>query len=226
MPKTRDAFAFRGFNEKQILQLRFFKAWRERYKIRTDVKSDSDIVHSDSVMLDFVDGDTEKEKLQKAERYNQQLKELHTALATLKNLIARHVERLEKYRRAVQAKIDAADENQRQSLQSKIEREQRLATSYIFVVSFAVTDLIADVQKRWLASEQNLQSEYRRRFGERLKQAREKAGLSRKELGDAINISPGGYGLYERGARDVTPTSLIRLSRKLKVSADWLIGLE
>ena len=44
-------------------------------------------------------------------------------------------------------------------------------------------------------------------------------------LGDAINISQNGFGLYETGKRDISTTALIRLSRKLKVSSDWLIGL-
>ena len=215
MPKTRDAFAFRGFNEKQILQLRFFKAWRERYKIRTDVKSDSDIVHSDSVMLDFVDGDTEKEKLQKAERYNQQLKELYTALATLKNLIARHVERLEKYRRAVQAKIDA-EENPCQSLQARINREQGLVSDYVLGIAMAVADLHAAAQKRYQDSEKNLQAEYRRRFGERLRQAREAAGLSRKELSAETNISVNAINYYENGQREPSLTGLKRLARTLR----------
>ena len=222
MPKTRDAFAFRGFNEKQILQLRFFKAWRERYKIRTDVKSDSDIVHSDSVMLDFVDGDTEKEKLQKAERYNQQLKELYTALATLKNLIARHVERLEKYRRAVQAKIDA-EENPCQSLQARINREQGLVSDYVLGIAMAVADLHAAAQKRYQDSEKNLQAEYRRRFGERLKSAREKAGLSRKELGDKCGISTNAIHYYENAQREPNLTGLKRLTETLNVSVDSLL---
>lgn len=76
------------------------------------------------------------------------------------------------------------------------------------------------------ADDKEYRHEVRRRFGERLKAARERAGLSRKELGDAINISPAGFAYYERGQRDVTPTSLIRIARTLNVSADWLIGLD
>ena len=61
-------------------------------------------------------------------------------------------------------------------------------------------------------------------FAERLKAAREKAGLTRKELGDAINISPAGYAYYERGQRDPSLKSLVALANTLGVSLDWLCG--
>lgn len=76
------------------------------------------------------------------------------------------------------------------------------------------------------ANDKQYQRDVRRRFGERLKAAREAAGLSRKELGDAVNLLPNSYGLYETGKRDASTATLIRLARFLKVSADWLIGLE
>ena len=230
MPKTRDAFAFADFDATKILQRPFFKAWRERYEIRTD-ETDSAVIHSDSVMLDFVDGDTEKEKLQKAERYNQQLRELCNLLLKLHNMITRHAnERLEPYRRAVQAKIDA-EKNPCQSLQARINREQGLVSDYVLGIAMAVADLHAAAQKRYQDSEKNLQAEYRRRFGERLRQAREAAGLSRKELSAETNISVNAINYYENGQREPSLTGLKRLARTLRktqkdVTPNWLIEFD
>lgn len=209
MPKTRNAFAFRGFDGKRILQRPYFRQFG--FADESDEKILSSLTATDS------------DDVTTLERKNQWLNDIHKRLVSLHALIMRHANgRLTYYRRAVQKKF-APDSL---SCQSKIGREQSLMTDYVLGFSMAVMDLMPPVETLWRDSEQRLQDAYRRRFGERLKAAREAAGLSRKELGDAINISPAGYAYYERGQRDVTPTSLIRIARTLKVSSDWLIGLE
>lgn len=211
--KTQNAFALKNFDAAKILQRPFFKKWREDYHVGD--KPDKEIL---SKIFNGYDVETFEAK-------NFLLSTLHSRLVDLQGLIMRHANnRLEPYRRAVQKKMDAVDADV-QFLQAKVIREQNLMMKYIMDVSAAVGDLIVIVQNLWQDSEQELQAAYRRRFGERLKIARERAGLSRKELGDAINISPNGYGLYETGKRDVSTTALIRLARTLNVSADWLIGL-
>lgn len=225
MPKTLNAFAFRDFDGKRILQRPFFRQWREKYHVDADLTDEAAILASEVADL-LNSGNDEAAILKAHEKHNRKLNDLHGLLKQLNQKIVRHTnKRLEPYRRAIQEKMDVAAADVL-SLQSKIAREQRLVSSYILDASLAIGDLLATVQKLWQDSETNLQAEYRRRFGERLRQARERAGLSRKELGDAINISPAGYAYYERGQRDVTPTSLIRIARLLKVSADWLIGLK
>ena len=207
--KTHDAFAFRDFDGKRILQRPYFRQFG--FADESDEKILSSLTATDS------------DDVTTLERKNQWLNDIHKRLVSLHALIMRHANgRLTYYRRAVQKKF-APDSL---SCQSKIGREQSLMTDYVLGFSMAVMDLMPPVETLWLDSEQRLQAAYRRRFGERLKAAREAAGLSRKELGDAINISPNGFGLYETGKRDVNTAALIRLTRKLKVSADWLIGLE
>lgn len=221
MPKTKNAFALKDFDGKRILQRPFFKAWRKRYSVGDEL-TDIAALH----VIDVVDSLNATNELTAKEKNNRRLTELLKLLERLHKLIMRHANnRLEPYRRAVQKEMDSADADVHY-LQSKVIREQRLVSAYIMDASTAISDLIVNVQKLWQESEQNLQIAYRRRFGERLKQARERAGLSRKDLGDAINITPNAYGLYETGKRDATTTYLIRLANKLNVSADWLIGLE
>lgn len=212
--KTENAFALKNFDAAKILQRPFFKKWREDYHVgdETDEKilMTLAVKNSDDVMI--------------LEKKNRRLNEVFKLLDKLRtNSINHSNNRLESYRRALTKKLANADTDF--LLKSRYQREQGLALEYVLNIPQAIADLMIIVEKIWQDSEQALQAAYRRRFGERLKIARERTGLSRKELGDAINISPNGYGLYETGKRDVSTTALIRLARTLNVSADWLIGL-
>lgn len=211
MPKTKDAFAFRDFDEKRILQRPFFK----KFNFDAD-KSDEEILQDLSL--------AEDDSLSTIESKHETLNEIFNRLSQLRILAINHSNnRLEKYRKAIQKKIDAAPISE--SLKEKYNREQRLATSYILTIPSYITDKMELAEKIWRELETRLQEIYRENFAERLKQARLKANLSRKELGDTINLSPNGYGQYESARREPSLTSLIRLSRILNVSADWLIGI-
>lgn len=214
MPKTKNAFAFRGYTSKRILQRPYFRQFG--FSDVTDAEILATLAATDS------------DDLTTLEEKNKRLNDVFYRLQDLHDMTIKHAnKRLTPYRRAIAKKIAAAQmDDETLSLQSRHQREQGLVVEYVLGITQDISDLMIAVEKLWHDSEQKLQAAYRRRFGERLKAAREKAGLTRKELGDAINISPNGYGLYETGKRDVSTTSLIRLSRTLKVSANWLIGLE
>ena len=213
MPKTRDAFAFADFDATKILQRPYFRQFGF-----ADV-SDEEILATLGV--------TDSDNLAELEEMNTRLNDVFKRLEDLRDKSINHAnKRLESYRRAITAIIAAAHtDDGTLPFKNRYQREQALALDYVLTVPQMITDLMIHVGRKWQDSEQKLQAAYRRRFGERLKAAREKAGLSRKELGDAINISQNGFGLYETGKRDISTTALIRLSRKLKVSSDWLIGL-
>ena len=213
--KTKDAFAFRDFDATRILQRPFFKKFREDYPVFKGL-SDDEILQD----LSLSDNDS----LATLERKHKVLNDIFNRLSQLRILVTNHAnKRLEKYRKAIQKKIAADPVSE--SLQRKLRREQDLVLSYILHIPIDVADSTEKVEKDWRELENKLQEIYRKNFAERLKQARLKANLSRKELGDAINVSPNGYGLYETGKRDVSTTALIRIARLLNVSADWLIGL-
>lgn len=214
MPKTKDAFALRDFDKKRILQRPFFKKIREDYHVGEN-KSDEEILQD----LSLANNDS----LVTLERKHKVLNEIFNQLSRLRNLAINHSnKRLEKYRKAIQNKIETSPNSE--SLQRRYKREQSLATNYILAIPIHIADLMELVEKIWHELENRLQESYRENFAERLKQARLKANLSRKELGDTINLSPNGYGQYESARREPSLTSLIRLSRTLNVSADWLIG--
>ena len=209
--KQKNAFAFENFDEKRIFQRRFFKDFPFKGE-----QTDAEILET----LSPADGDT----VATLEKKHETLTKTGKRLACFQSLIARHADgRLEKYRRTIKRKI-TAQPSEIDALMIKYDREQRLVTNYILVASLAVRELLDKVREKWIVSEEEIQKRYRATFAERLKKAREAAGLKRKDLGELVNISENGYGLYETGKREPSLMSLIRLSRALKVDISWLVG--
>lgn len=63
-------------------------------------------------------------------------------------------------------------------------------------------------------------------LGNRLKQARNKRGLTQTQAGDAVGISYGTLSGYERDYRNPDHETLIKLSELYQVSVSWLLGAE
>lgn len=211
--KTKNAFAFRDFDKQKILQRRFFKD----FHFDAD-KSDTEILQD----LSLADNDS----LPTIERKHQVLKSVFDRLSRLDVLVCNHTNRIKRCQQNLSKEINSIrDDDAKKKLEQRYSFGQSIALEYIFGVSSGVEDLMKPLEKIWRELENKLQELYRENFAERLKRARLKAKLSRKELGDTINLSPNGYGQYESARREPSLTSLIRLSRTLKVSADWLIGV-
>lgn len=62
-------------------------------------------------------------------------------------------------------------------------------------------------------------------FGDNLRQMREKAGLTRRQLAAQLSVSEQGYGKYEAGTREPKLDTLIAMSNVLHVSIDDLLGV-
>lgn len=62
-------------------------------------------------------------------------------------------------------------------------------------------------------------------FSVRLQQVRQERGFSRKEIADILEITPRAYQYYEEGKREPNYDKLVALTKYLKVSADYLLGL-
>ena len=63
-------------------------------------------------------------------------------------------------------------------------------------------------------------------FGNRLRQLREGRGFSTTRLGNLAEIDQGTISKYENGLREPGASNIYSLAKVLKVSADYLIGLE
>lgn len=61
-------------------------------------------------------------------------------------------------------------------------------------------------------------------FGKRLKELRKGAGVTQKELGNAINVTKVSICCYENGTRIPSLDTLIDIANYFKVDLDYLIG--
>ena len=63
-------------------------------------------------------------------------------------------------------------------------------------------------------------------FPERLKQLRQKKGLTQKDIADLVHVNRVTYTNWEKGNREPSFENLIKLADSLEVSLDWLFGRE
>ena len=138
-------------------------------------------------------------------------------LAEFRRLIDRHNEnRLNKYNR-----------KKSESKGIKITELQHPApVMEYFNASLSVLELMNKFEKLYYDTEKKIQVRYRKEFGTRLKQGRKSLGLTQKQLGALIQVSPQTFSLYERGEQDVPVYAVIRLTKALNVSSDQLLGLK
>lgn len=86
-------------------------------------------------------------------------------------------------------------------------------------------DLQSRINKKILENEKNLDIARRREFANRLKQARQAAGLTQLEIASQIHVSANGYGSWEQGRTEPPVAMIIRICKELNISADKLLGI-
>lgn len=62
-------------------------------------------------------------------------------------------------------------------------------------------------------------------YGERLKAARKRAGLTQTELAEKLGITQKSYQRMESGCHDLKMSTIFLLCQTLSISANWLMGL-
>lgn len=204
MPKTKNAFAFRDFDSARILQRPFFKS----FYFEPD-ESDTEILQSLSTTEDSIDS---------SEKKLYAIQAILERLGAFRHLIDRHNEtRLNKY-----------NKKKSESKSVPISELQRPApVMEYFSASLSVLELTNKFEKLYYDIEKKLQSRYRTEFANRLKGIRKNIGLTQKQLGALIRVSPDVYSVYERGERrDLPIHMIIRLAKALNMSSDQLLGLK
>lgn len=63
-------------------------------------------------------------------------------------------------------------------------------------------------------------------FGRRLREIRQSAGFTQKQLADSVHVSKGTISNYETEERQPSPAILRDLAKTLHISADYLLGME
>lgn len=64
------------------------------------------------------------------------------------------------------------------------------------------------------------------KFNENLRSAREKRGVSQKDVAEFIGVAKSTYSLYESGNREPNVHTIKKISDFLNVSADTLLGID
>ena len=63
-------------------------------------------------------------------------------------------------------------------------------------------------------------------FGEQLNKTRKLKGFTAQQMADYLGVTIGSYRMYESNKRRPSFESLIKISAKLEVSVDYLLGIE
>ena len=197
MPKTKDAFAFRDFDSSHILQRPFFR----NFYFETG-KSDEEILKSLSMKTE--------ESVNSLEKKLYAIKATLERLTEFRQLINRHNEQRLAYFYRKSNKKD----------------KHRVNEMEYFSASLSVLELMNKFEKLYYDIEKKIRALYRKEFGNRLKQGRKSLGLTQKQLGALVQVSPQAFSLYEHGEQDIPVYTVIRLAKALNTSSDQLLGLK
>ena len=63
-------------------------------------------------------------------------------------------------------------------------------------------------------------------FNENLREARERKGISQKDMAEKIGVAKSTYSLYESGKREPSVDTIKKIADILNISADTLLGIE
>lgn len=209
--KTKDAFALKSFQPAQILQRPYFREFNF-----DGSATDDEII----ARLSYSDGDSRQD----AETKFDTLCRLIRRTSEYLKFVKRHVDRLERYRRAVADKIVEGATADVESLRAKYAREQKLASFYTIEFFFDADSLLEKMNQAFRALDDAIKLSYRRVFAERLKQARQAAGISQTEFGASLGLSQRAISTYEVGIREPTLATVARFAQKLHRPLDWFFG--
>ena len=133
-------------------------------------------------------------------------KATHNRIEEYRRLIERHTRRCDRYNKALGVK-------------------KAVITDY-FSATLDCIELAEKFAKLYFETEKRIQERYRREFSARLRQARIAAGLTQRQLGELVQVSPLGISRYERDERDIPIYTVIRLAKVLNLSGDQILGLK
>lgn len=209
--KTRDAFAFRDFDKGRILKRCIDSPITEFY-----LSDDEIINHTCDCQKIIKSGIAEVAETK-----------FEIALAFLLDLrryyikITRHITRLEKIsRRLADKALDVAEINQK--CREQYQRAKRLIKKY-WTISEAIVVLGKKLSANCKKVDKEIAALCRKEFASRLKMARISREYSQGYIADRLGLTVGAYQFYERGQREPSLTNLVRISKLLDVTPNWLI---
>lgn len=228
MPKTKDAFALEGFDGARILSRNYFRGYAPPEELHL---TDEDYLTSIVLSASDADDSTFSERFAGVNgseailtfwgsgAKSAKLAYTMTLANKYQTRLTRHNDKLMEYSASLIGDYDFSDK-----IQTKIRRAQNLADRYADACR-AVQNLQRALFNAIATIEDGNADSVRRRFAERLRQARKKKNMTQQDVANLIHMSAGGYTQYELARRDPSIPTLIKLARILDCSADWLLGL-
>ena len=224
MPKTRNAFAFRGFDSERILQRRFFR------EMKLPETTDERILEKLSM--------TDSDSFEGTQAKMATIGNLLSKVAEYQKHIKRHGDRLTRYARAVEHTITTDEKADIAALKLRYSRAGKLSVKYsgsftaygltsTFLGGIAVDDvggLCNKLAARYKELDAKIKAHYRKIFATRLKQARKEIGLTQAELGTQLGVSQRGISNFENADREPSIAMLVKISEKLKRPVGWFLG--
>ena len=209
MPKTKDAFALRDIIE---------ESHDKNFSTVFDKLLGGDLIDVLCIDEDEDGGSPEDFELALIILGN-----FEKRCEVLSKIVANHISRLQIYSEKIFNILVADQFNKEAKL--KGERVQSLLVSYREIhkqLKIYIPKKQQFARKEW---EQFILN-FKRGFGDRLKQARQKHNIKMDDVAKALNMTRVGYSYYENGTRE-PPLATIRLLAEIfGVSTDWLFGLK
>ena len=205
--KTQNAFALQNFDKMRIFQRPILKKFVQvdgEFFLKNDLRDDEEIIRDLLTIADDVrKNETNLRKLQELQK---------TLIHFQARMIDRqHLPRLVRFKRATE---NTELKKRADELRDKYDED---ASQILITATW--------IKKELEGLEKVIQQQNRNIFAKRLKQARNSAGFTQKELAMALDMTQGGYVSYEIARREPPLTTLKRLTSILNKSADWLLGI-
>lgn len=212
MPKTKDAFALKDFDDSRILQRKFFERDNLYRQARAggnwqyDLPTGSDNYIVDRMCSDIIEAfecDNYERGQDKLDRFNLRL----IVVDRYMTCITRHLGRLRRY-------MTLRDGDAR--LNELVAKYQVIADAILWVKGKFVYCL-EDIE--------HAKRRYKQIFATRLREVRLKKKLTQTQISQMLGVAQTAYSSYEKMTREPSLTTLVRISKILNCSVDWLLGL-
>ena len=164
--------------------------------------------------------------LEKILNAKKKLIERHAAETKIVKKFQRHVARLQRYQMKLGEIISqTGNPTELEKLNSKVNRSVKLIAQYNS--NAALFQLTANALTHSIyAMEMAARMVFLRTFADRLKQARQAAGLSQVELAEKLIMKKPTLAAYDQGRNEPPLLTIAQLARELNHSVDWFLGLE
>lgn len=229
MPKTRNAFALRRFYEQLLEEI-------NRYK---ELSGDFTPINPQKEFERFQGGNFTPPVYMALDKivnnkpfddlgfyHYSDLLHLGSSLKRvefLERITTKHIEQLHIYNEKILPRILNSTVDER--LKKSAIRAQTLLKRYRLFHSF-ISQYPAALKETTKRLRNVAFTSFNSEFGDRLKQARQRAGYSIQDAADMLGFTIVGYSQYERGMREPRMLTLRQLAETFGVTVDWLLGMK